>query len=256
MRATPTPAAALVLPGMSLNETIFPDLGVPVIAADFNGFDGRRYGGTTMHAYVDAVERLTHNPLWETARRRIVVGHSFGGMLALAWLAGRGVAGIHGLVLIATTAGPMYDVVRVRLAGPLRIPVSGLMRLWDSRLVTAGMKRLFGSETAGDIDFQTYAGRSDLAIGLAGWRLTAPGARHSYRAAMRGFDLRDHLGGLAVPTIVLHGTRDVYFPPGVARRLAAELPEVDLRFVAGAGHLLPLSHPSAVRRAVEQLIAD
>lgn len=259
---------ALLLPGMSLNETIFPALGVPVIAADFNRFDGRDleapHGvgwGPVMQSYVDAVEQLTRTPRWTRAEHRLVVGHSFGGMLALAWLAARGPGDVHGLLLIGTAAGPMYDVARLRLARlgrvELRVPVAPLMRAWDSRFVTGAVKAVVGeSHTAGTRDFQRDRGRSDLAIGLAGWRITTAAAKHSYRAAMRGFDVRRLLPRLDVPAIVLHGTRDTFFPIGTARALAEGLPRGTLRAVPGGRHVLPLSHPDAVRAAAHDLLRD
>src|SRR4051812_26640008 len=87
----------LLLPGMTLNETIFPALPLPSIAVDFTTLALGRNGVTAdlrarkIAVYVDLLDRrLTDQPMWE-APRRIVVAHSFGGMLALAWwLAHRG----------------------------------------------------------------------------------------------------------------------------------------------------------------------
>jgi pimeloyl-ACP methyl ester carboxylesterase len=54
---------------------------------------------------------------------------------------------------------------------------------------------------------------------------------------------------------VLHGTRDTYFRTPVAEDLAARLPRAELRMVDGARHVLPLTHPDAVQRAVRDLRA-
>jgi pimeloyl-ACP methyl ester carboxylesterase len=53
---------------------------------------------------------------------------------------------------------------------------------------------------------------------------------------------------------VLHGDRDTLFAVAEARRLAAGLPNAELRVVAGAAHALPLTHGAAVVSAVHELL--
>jgi pimeloyl-ACP methyl ester carboxylesterase len=217
-----------------------------------------------MEPYLERVDQLATQPRWANAERRVVVGHSFGGMLALAWLLRHGCAGparADGLVLVGTTAGPMFDAVRMRLAGAgereWRIGIGPLLPLWNSAAVTRGVKRLLsgGTLATADVDFQRLVLRSDIAVGLAGWRNTSWEARRAYRSAMEGFDVRRRLHAIPVRTIVLHGTRDRLFPTSAARTLAAGLPNATLRIVAGAGHVLPLTHGVAVTTAVDELLS-
>ena len=114
----------LQLPGMTLNRTIFPDLGERCIGPDFSrlvvGSDGtspellrRRMG-----FYSGLLDSFLDQTLEWQAPAKLIVAHSFGGMLALRWLADQGVESatrVSGLVLIATTAGPMYDQLSLRL---------------------------------------------------------------------------------------------------------------------------------------------
>jgi pimeloyl-ACP methyl ester carboxylesterase len=256
---------ALLLPGMTLNATIFPDLGIPTLAVDFTrlivGADGwspelerRRMG-----FFVDRlVTRLADEPTWNEANRRIVVAHSFGGFLALAWQlerAGDAAARIDGLVLIATSAGPLYDAVRLRLLGSetwaVRVPVRATMRVWNNRTVTRALAWLAApTGQLQDVDFGALRVRSDLAVGLAGWRNTDWRSRRSYRLAMQGFDVRHRLSFITAPSIVLHGPRDAFFPISVARGLARGLPRGELRLVPRAAHMLPLTHGDTVVDAV------
>ena len=262
---------ALLLPGMTLNASIFPDLGLPAVAVDFTrlvvGTDGwspelarRRIG-----FYVERLgERLAAEPAWTAARRRIVVAHSFGGFLALPWLLERADgpnARIAGLVLVGTSAGPLYDVVRMRLFGgerwAIRIPAGALMPLWNNAWITRTLGHLSARQgRLATVNFQALPIRSDIAAGLAGWRNTDWRARRSYRFAMQGFDVRERLGAIAVPTIVLHGTRDVYFPVAVARDLARRLPHAELRVIPGAAHMLPLTHGEEVLKAVQRVSGE
>jgi pimeloyl-ACP methyl ester carboxylesterase len=263
-----TETVALLLPGMTLNASIFPELGVPAVPVDFTrlvvGPDGwsAALARGRIGFYVERLtERLASEPAWTGARRRIVVAHSFGGFLALAWQLDRAAdpaARIHGLVLVATSAGPLYDAVRLRLVGgerwAVRVPVAGLMPLWNHRGLTRALGRLWApSAAAGAVDFRALRVRSDLRVGLAGWRNTDWRARRSYRFAMQGFDVRDRLGAMCVPTIVLHGSRDSFFAVDVARDLARRLPRGKLRLVPGAAHMLPLTHGQEVVAAVRSV---
>jgi pimeloyl-ACP methyl ester carboxylesterase len=255
------PTALLLLPGMSLNATLFPRFDVPTVAAEFNRSAPPRE--RRMEPYLERVDELAAHPTWAGAARRIIVGHSFGGMLALAWLLRHACAGparADGLVLVSTTAGPMFDAVRVRLAGAgqleWRIGIGPLLPLWNSATVTRGVKRLLSGGTLAttDVDFQRLSLQGDLAVGLAGWRNTDWDARRAYRGAMEGFDVRHRLHDIVLPAIVLHGARDRLFPLGEARVLAAGLPQAELRIIQGAGHVLPLTHGDAVVAAVADLL--
>jgi pimeloyl-ACP methyl ester carboxylesterase len=260
---------ALLLPGMTLNAGIFPALPLPTITTEFNdlrlGVDGG--GRAVSRARMDLYARMLHDrlrrePLWQG--RRIVVAHSFGGMLALRWLLrfqGDPTARIDGLVLVGTTAGPMFARARLRLGAlagrDVRLPIAPLVGAWNTPWVTRTVKRILsdGLLEAEPVDFRSLPDQSDLALDLAGWRNTDWRAMRSYRIAMAGFDVRQDLPRIAVQVIVLHGTADSLFPVDAARDLVRRLPQAELRLVEGAGHGLPLTHGERVREAVEELAA-
>jgi pimeloyl-ACP methyl ester carboxylesterase len=261
--------AILLLPGMTLNASVFPGLGRPTVAVDFTklvvGPEGHSpdLEAQRMSFYVERLrERLAASSLWRQARRRLAVGHSFGGFLALAWQAqvsGDPLDRVDGLVLIATSAGPLYDAVRLRLAGgerwAVRVPVTAFMGLWNGRWLTRTMARLLArGGKVSEVDFRLLRRPTDLAVGLAGWRNTDWRARRAYRFAMDGFDVRHALPRIGTPTIVLHGTRDSFFPVEVARDLAERLPRAELRIVRGASHALPLTHEQEVVSAVNDVL--
>lgn len=251
----------VLLPGMTLNASVFPPLPHPTIAVDFNEVAWR-----TLPAIADYVRLLERElAAWEVrdGDPYTLVGHSFGGMLALAWLLARPEARrrTRGVVLIATTAGPMFDVVRIRIPGAPcrmpRIPFAALYPVWNAPIVTAALKLLLSGGRLGPqrVDFRSLRFRSDLAVDLAGWRNTHWRALRGFRHAMAGFDLRGRLAEIPNRAIVLHGTRDSLFPLEVGRDLAARLPRGELRVIRGAGHALPLTHGEEVVRAIEDLQA-
>jgi len=215
-----------------------------------------------MGFYVDQLASFLAGEASWHVRPRIVVGHSFGGMLALSWLlsqSGGGPGPIDGLVLVATSAGPLFDRVRFRLGGvgsrEWRLGLKRPLTAWNRPLVTQLVKAMTSgfADHVGRIDFGSLRRRTDLAVDLAGWRNTDWRAMRSFRFALAGFDVRDRLAEIMVPTIVIHGTRDLLFAVDVAEDLAAGLPNADLRIVAGAGHALPLTHGKEVVRAVHEL---
>ena len=258
MPRSPVREVVLLLPGMTLNASIFPSFPIDMVAVDFVALPELVRDG--MLGYVRRLrEALDKNGFWEHDRR-YVVAHSFGGMLALSWLVhhAQDRSGIDGMILVGTTAGPMLDRARLRLFGlgtwAVRVPIRPLLAFWDMPGVTKAMK-LFTTRTLSPdpVDFRKLRFTSDLAVDLAGWRNTHWQAMRSFRNAMRGFDVRDRLPDVTTPTVVLHGPRDSLFDLGVARELADGLPNAELRVVEGAAHLLPLTHGDQVVRALEGL---
>lgn len=254
----------LLLPGMTLNDTIFPSLPFVTLSVDFTrtafGPDGGGRKDERMAPYVRLLdEQVATDNRWAAARR-LVVAHSFGGMLAMAWYLAHGgddAAAIDGMVLIATTAGPVYDSVQLRLGRvgtwEVRIPAAPWLPLWNRAFVTRAAKALLGGGAVTRVDFQRVRPPTDLQLDLAGWRNTDWRAMRSFRFAMEGFDVRQRLPEVRVPVIVLHGTSDSLFPLRTAQELAGGLPNAELRVVEGAGHGLPITHGEEVVRAVEAL---
>lgn len=244
----------LLLPGMSLGASIFPPLPFPTLALDFNRVPPTDPDRVTMTDYARTLrDFLADAAAWQTARRRIIVAHSFGGMLALHWLSSGDDCGVDGVVLMATTAGPMYDVVRLKLPG-IRVPLAPAMGVWRLPAMTRLAKTILAPGPTRDVDFRRIRFTSDAALDLYGWRNTTAEAMRAYRSAMVGFDVRDRLSRITIPAVVLHGTRDALFPVDVARDLARGLPNARLEIVPGAGHGLPITHGETVVGAVRELI--
>ena len=63
-------------------------------------------------------------------------------------------------------------------------------------------------------------------------------------------DLRERLGAIRIPTLVLVGAEDVATPPARAREIAAGIPGASLVEIAGAAHLSALEQPEAVNAAL------
>lgn len=66
-----------------------------------------------------------------------------------------------------------------------------------------------------------------------------------YRAC-DAFDVRDRLGDIHTPALVLCGTADVMTPPKFSEYLAANLPNAQLELFDGAGHMLQIERAAEV----------
>ena len=102
--------------------------------------------------------------------------------------------------------------------------------------------------------------RADRVAELAGYRamLTRTPA-DGYGTCCRAIcdtDLRDRVGGIAVPTICLAGGADLATPPDLVADLAGRIPGADYREIAGAGHLPCIETPEAVAQALRDLMAQ
>lgn len=68
--------------------------------------------------------------------------------------------------------------------------------------------------------------------------------------AIAGFDLRDRLGAVRAPTLVIAGAEDPATPVEHSRLLAAGIPGAALHVVAGAAHLANVERPDEVGEAI------
>jgi 3-oxoadipate enol-lactonase len=79
----------------------------------------------------------------------------------------------------------------------------------------------------------------------------------SYRAmmlALLGFDQRKALGDIAVPTLVLSGSRDKNAPAPMMAKMATYIPSSTYVEIEAAGHLVNLEQPKAFDGGLEHFL--
>lgn len=69
-------------------------------------------------------------------------------------------------------------------------------------------------------------------------------------------DLREEVGRLFQPTLIMHGDRDTLAPVSAAHWLAMHLHQAHLRVISGAAHAPFLSHAEAFCASIEAFMAD
>lgn len=244
--------------------------GLPGTAQDFDkvtaalpgrhtiAFDRPGFGYSTGGYHPFAEQLQTIDQLLDAlgVKRPILVGHSYGGTLALAYAERRPQA-VRGLVLIdAAAAGQRstaFESAQSRLVQFLSWPVvQPLADLTFSQLVrTASGKQ--GDARAfdpGDVD-PDHEHRL-LALNMQHDDLDAyAGEQLASEDEIAGVDER--LTGIRARAVVIQGAEDKLVEPQFGRRLAAILPNARLVMVSG-GHMAPYIHPELVAASVRGLL--
>ena len=201
--------------------------GYPVIRFDKRGMFGSAHAevdpnNVTIADYVDdllawseAAQMLLPTKSW--GRRIVPLGHSEGGIVALAAV-GR-LPAACGLILVGTPGRPMSQIILAQLeANPANAPLleqaEMALRLlegghvFDDALLQPALGSLFASKV------QAY--------------LIDVFRHHPARLA------RD----VAIPSLIIHGLRDLQVSEADARMLASSLPDAELALVRDMNHVL------------------
>lgn len=177
--------------------------------------------------------------------RPVLVGHSLGGMLVQRLLSLQ--PGAARAVVLAQTSAAFGSQDPAWGAEFLRVQLGPLDAGHGMADLAAGMV----AGMAGD-----DPDPDGLALARECLARTPDSTYRDTVLALPGFDLRDALPRLAVPALVLAGTRDRNAPAAAMERMAARIPGA--RFVAleGAGHLAHLERPAAFNAAVRGFLDD
>lgn len=185
----------------------------------------------------------------------IVMGHSFGGAVALAWGLARPDQ-TAALVLVSAVSKPwpgglgwLYNVTASRLGGAFFIPA--VTAFVPERVVESSIEAIFAPQTAPE-------GYADH-IG-AGLTLRRSASRAN---AQQVHQLRPHVvemsaqyGRLTLPVEIIHGDADTIVPMHIhAEELIKDLPKGALTRLPGMGHMPHHADPAAVVDAIDRAAA-
>jgi 3-oxoadipate enol-lactonase len=203
-----------------------------VIAYDHRG-NGRSTmadEAVTMSVFVDDAAAMLDEI---GAEQGHLYGQSFGGMVAIE-AALTHPDRVRSLVLACTHAGPRratHSAARAAKSRPYEL-------LYSERFAREHPEHVAE-------DLRVGSGTPQQAF-----------ARRRQWEAMQDWDAWDRLGGIACPTLILHGTEDRLVPVENARRMAERIPGARLALLEGAGHLYHSEQPEAADAAVLAFLAD
>jgi pimeloyl-ACP methyl ester carboxylesterase len=169
--------------------------------------------------------------------RAHVVGQSMGGALAQV-LALDHPECVASLTLVATSpAGPEPDLPP--MAGEAQAALAAIAEPdWSDRAaVIEYLTEQWRAVASRSRPFDAEGTRALSARVVDRTTNMESSAKNAY-AAEASDRWRDRLGGLDVPTLVVHGTEDPVFPLGHGQALAREIPGAELLTLEGGGHEL------------------
>lgn len=190
----------------------------------------------------------------------VVVGHSMGGMTAIALAAQRPDlfdSRVVGVGLLATTAAGLS---RTGIGRNLDNPVLDAFRFAARTApgfvqAARGMARAVVSPILRAASYGTVV--SPKLVELSD-RMLDETSVLTIVNFLRTLELHDESAALPllgqVPVLVLCGDADMVIPFSSSEELAAALPDCELKRVRGAGHLVQLEFPEVVDRALDRLI--
>lgn len=208
-------------------------------------FDGRPgWDALVADAERIATQRFGDAPLH-------VFGHSLGGALALRWALdhpGR----FRGLVVSSGFARVWS-------------PPGGLLARWVEQPLALAAMRWLPDAASRAVARRLAAGRRWVFDAACDERVVALMRHGIRRVPLRllrerldlafGFDVRDSLRSLGVPTLIVCAEHDTEFARRSAQELLAAIPGASRATIAGAGHLHPLSQAGALVDAIDVWIA-
>lgn len=177
------------------------------------------------------------------AIKPILVGHSIGGMIVQQWLTKK--TGIAAAIVLAQTS-PAFgkadgdwqkEFIGARL-GPLDRGETMVS------LAPTLVKELVGDDP--DIGGMELARDCMAAVPEATYRATI--------RALLGFDQRAALKNIAVPTLVLSGTKDKNAPAPMMAKMASYIPSAAYVELEGVGHLVNLERPATFDAVLDSFL--
>ncbi len=202
--------------------------GARVLTLDLPGH-GRSAGPgrTTIEGYAQDVCRFLDRLGLE---RAILAGHSMGGAVAQQ-IALSDPDRVAGLVLIATGS---------------KLPIDPALpqRILDAPDATLDwvIANAWGPSVPADL----------RALARQRMAQTPPAVLRGDYLACQSFDVRDRLGAVSAPALVVGASDDRMVRISFSETLAERIPRATLIVIQGAGHMVPLERPAEVARAVTE----
>ena len=181
-----------------------------------------------------------------SGRQIILVGHSAGGQLAAEYARVRGDA-VSGLILVdpavlTTGGGPegiewFYDIPQIARLGPML--VSSIASSGDALIYES----FFDQTAVTDSVLDGY----HQPLKVAGWEQ----AFWNFATASKANELKENLGSLRQPTLLITGSNDTVVPTSDTVKLQGMIPGSALAVIPQTGHLPHEEKPNEFMAAID-----
>ena len=208
----------------------------------------------TFEQFVDDLEAFRRHFCGD--RRMILIGGSFGGMIALTY-AVRHPHGLSRLILRGTAASHHHEAEAIE---------NFKARLHKATSASIGMvHKMFSDQVVDDTELRLiwlalmplYYEKFDPDAALERTRtLQLHAETHNALFAGKNYDLRAELGTIEVPTLVVVGEHDWICPASQSREMAAGIPGARLLVVPQANHAVHIEKNAEVLQAIREFLKE
>lgn len=189
-------------------------------------------------------------------RRIILIGGSFGGMIALTYAVKYGSRGLSRLILRGTAPSHHHEAEAVE---------NFKARLHKATSASLGMvEKMFSDKVVDDTELRLiwlalqplYFETFDPDAALERTRVMHLHAEtHNALFTTKDYDLRDKLPAIDVPTLVVVGGADWICPPSQSRLIAEKVPGAELLEIEGANHAVHVEANARVLAGIRDFLA-
>lgn len=185
----------------------------------------------------------------------VLIGGSFGGMIAMTYAVKYGSAGLSRLILRGTAPSHHHEAEAIaNFKARLHKAPNASLRMVEKmfsdviddtelRLIRLALQPLY---------FETF----DPDAALERTRtLHLHAETHNALFATKDYDLRDRLADIAVPTLVIVGGADWICPPSQSRLMAQAIPGAELLEIPGANHAVHVEANATVLAGIRDFLA-
>lgn len=108
----------------------------------------------------------------------------------------------------------------------------------------------------GHADFSQFIDTSDIDFKrlLSDMLHTSLKSYFTLCESLAGYNAKDLLDKISVPTLVVEGTNDTIFPPDIAEYLHQRIKTSQLDLIEGANHILVINNPKELEESIENFL--
>ncbi|MBN3923878.1 alpha/beta fold hydrolase [Nostoc sp. NMS4] len=179
----------------------------------------------------------------------VVIGGSYGGMVALTYAA-RYPQNVSHLIVIATTAhsGFLKRAKEILALKGTEEQQASAQRLWDGNFENEEQLRQY-FQVLGSMYSLKY---DPTQSGFARQQniLSVDAINVAFGGFLRNYNILDQLHKITAPTLVIAGRHDWICAPEFSEEIAQAIPNADLRIFENSSHLIRVDEPEALLDAI------
>ncbi|MBU1000693.1 alpha/beta hydrolase [Patescibacteria group bacterium] len=225
-------------------RTYFTKLGISTIAMDLRGHGlSERSNNKDFYKLENFSKDVASLIEKEKLANPIVIGHCFGGMVAIFFQAQFPKVS-KGLILVNTSYKPPF------------FSYNPMQRTFFKQIISFILKFIPNIKVSGHADFDKFIGTSDLDVK----RILSDILHTSLRSylmlcnSLIDLNAKELLNKITVSTLVVAGTKDSIFPPNIAQFLSKRIKNSELDLIKGANHIIVINNPKILSETIERFL--